>query len=165
MMPGEPVQVIVVGVTGSVASAAALSWAADEAKRRRARLRVVRVWEQEHRAYYAAAVSPLSREVCEEAARHELAATLHAVLGEDLPVYLSAEVCEGDAERVLADESAGADLLVLGSASGCGPGHPAGPVIRTCLSHAHCPVVVVSPEALAVGPVLAGPSVPVAAVR
>jgi len=50
------------------------------------------------------------------------------------------------AERVLVDLSAGADLLVLGSASGLTDGRSIGPVIRGCLSRAHCPVVVVGPE-------------------
>jgi hypothetical protein len=35
---------------------------------------------------------------------------------------------------------------VLGSAAGLVSGRPIGPVIRACLSHAHCPVVVVGPE-------------------
>jgi len=164
-MPSEPVPVIVVGVTGSSASAAALSWAADEARRRHARLRVVRVWKQDCHAYYAAPVSLLDRQRREEAARRELAATLHTVLGADPPGSISAEVLEGDAERVLADASAGADLLVLGSASVYLAGRPAGPVIRTCLSHAHCPVVVVGPEAMPAEPALAGQSMPVAATR
>lgn len=44
-----------VGVTGSSASAAALRWAADEARRRDADLRVVRSWDAEPRAPYAPA--------------------------------------------------------------------------------------------------------------
>jgi Universal stress protein family len=44
------------------------------------------------------------------------------------------------------DASAGADLLVLGSASGRLAGRSAGPVIRTCLSRAHCPLVAVRAE-------------------
>jgi hypothetical protein len=103
---------------------------------------------QERRAYYAAPASPLDSQRYEERIRRELAGTLHAVLGADPPGNISIEVCEGNAERVLTDVSVGADLLVLGSASHCPAAPPAGPVIRTCLSRAQCPVVVVSPEAV-----------------
>lgn len=46
---------VVVGVSGSSASAGALRWAADEARRRHAALRVVRSWHAEVHAPYAAA--------------------------------------------------------------------------------------------------------------
>ena len=45
--------VIVVGVSGSAASAGALRWAADEADRRHGRLRVFCVWQAESHAFYA----------------------------------------------------------------------------------------------------------------
>jgi nucleotide-binding universal stress UspA family protein len=52
---------------------------------------------------------------------------------------------DGLAARVLLDECAGADMLVLGT-SGDVPGglRSAGPVIRACLRRAPCPVVVIS---------------------
>ena len=59
---------------------------------------------------------------------------------------MSTEVTEGNPERALVDSSAGADLLVLGAASGQLASRSLGPVVRTCLSRAHCPVVVVGPE-------------------
>ena len=66
---------------------------------------------------------------------------------------LITELVEGAAERVLADASADADLLVLGSGSQSPVAQvdpqivdrPTGPVIRACLSHARCPVVIISP--------------------
>jgi len=66
---------------------------------------------------------------------------------------VSTELVEGAPERVLADASADADLLVLGSGSQSPVAHvdpqivdrPTGPVIRACLSHARCPVVIISP--------------------
>jgi nucleotide-binding universal stress UspA family protein len=138
---------IVVGVSDSVASKAALRWAAAEAGRRGSRLVVVRAWEPAHNASYA----PVSQH---EDARHErhavsceLATTLHSVFGAKLPSYLFTEVAEGMPERVLADESAEADMLVLGSTSvPTVAGRSIGPVIRSCLSGAHCPVVVISPD-------------------
>jgi nucleotide-binding universal stress UspA family protein len=141
---------IVVGVSDSIASKTALRWAADEARRRGTRLVVVRAWEQAHIASYVPYA--LHEGVAHE--RHavtcELGNTLFATFGAKLPSYLFTEVIEGIPERVLADESAGADMLVLGSTSV--PtiiGRSIGPVIRSCLSRAHCPVVVIGPEDVA----------------
>ena len=147
-MTGEARPVIVVGVSGSKASAAALRWAADEACRRSAWLRVVRVWSMEPRAFYVAPTGPPDREQRQERAERDLAATVSELFGPVRPGTVITDVREGIAERVLVDASARADLLVLGSASGRCAGRSAGPVIRTCLSRAHCPVVMVSPEAL-----------------
>ncbi len=135
-----------VGVSGSAASAAALRWAADEAVRRRGQLRVVLVWSPEHRAAYAPALHARDRQQQMLHARRVLAATMQAVLGPMPPDEVTAVIAEGKPERALVDLSAGADLLVLGSASAHAlAGGSIGPVIRTCLSHAHCPVVVVAP--------------------
>jgi hypothetical protein len=55
------------------------------------------------------------------------------------------EVVDGLAARVLLDKCAGADMLVLGTASDdSGAPRSAGPVIRACLRRAPCPVVVIS---------------------
>ncbi len=79
-----------------------------------------------------------------------------------LPTMSVTEIIEGEPERALAQKSEGADLLVLGSASARGPaGRPLGPVIRTCLSRANCPVVVLGPEGLPGGG--ADPADPLAA--
>jgi len=137
---------IVVGVSGSGASLAALGWAADEARRRRGQLRVIRVRQQEHRASYAPAAGQEGRSLERDFAVSDLADALREVLGPESPDDTEFEVVDGTAERVLVDSSAGADLLVLGSTSGFLAGRSIGPVIRTCLSRAHCPVVVVGPE-------------------
>ena len=96
-----------------------------------------------------AAAGPVDAEQRCERARRDLAAAVRAVFGPIAPDYVVTEIIEGEPERALARKSVGADLLVLGSASARGPaGRPLGPVIRTCLSRAHCPVVVVGPEGL-----------------
>jgi nucleotide-binding universal stress UspA family protein len=139
--------IIVVGVSGSRASAAALRWAADEALRRHGQLRVVLVWSPQHRAAYAPPLQVPDEQQQMLHARGLLAATMQAVLGVAPRDEVMIEIAEGTPERVLADRSAGADLLVLGSASAHAmAGHALGPVIRTCLSHARCPVVIVGPE-------------------
>lgn len=149
-MSGSGKPLIVVGVSGSAASVAALRWAADEAKRRDARLVAVRAWTRAHPAFYAVPADPHDAGAEGQAATAELARTVQAVFGATPPPGLLTEVAEGMPERVLAARSAGADLLVLGSTSAPAlAGRSVGPVIRSCLSRAHCPVVVIGPEGLA----------------
>jgi nucleotide-binding universal stress UspA family protein len=149
---------IVVGVSGSPASLTALRWAAGETARLHGQLRAVLIWTSQPYAPYVPQPRPPSQEQCRERAHRDLATAVRAVFGPVLPGYLVTEVVEGQPERVLADQSAGADLLVLGSASAHSPAGPSlGPVIRTCLSRAHCPVVVVGPEGLPGGAATADP--------
>lgn len=136
---------ILVGVSGSPASAAALRWAEDEAERRHGELKIVLIWQPERRASYARPPARADRSDGPDRARQELADTVRAVLGPSPLHDATTVVVEGRAERELVAESAGAELLVLGSGSGVA----IGPVVRTCLSHAHCPVVVVSPQGAA----------------
>jgi len=138
--------VIVAGVSGSPASARALRWAADEARRCHGRLKVVLAWRIQQRAYYAPTPAEEELEARQRRAKDGLAATVRAVLGPELAAKVTTEVTEGNPERALVDSSAGADLLVLGAASGQLSGCSLGPVVRTCLSRARCPVVVVGPE-------------------
>jgi nucleotide-binding universal stress UspA family protein len=139
--------VIVVGISGSAASAGALRWAAGEAAREHGILRVVETWRTEPRAFYAHPASgPQDAARQHQLARDDLATTVQAVLGSEDVSHVTTEVIEGVPERVLVDLSADADLLVVGSASGLTEGRSIGPVIRGCLSRAHCPVVVVGPE-------------------
>lgn len=135
---------IVVGVSGSSASAAALRWAAEEARKRRARLRVVRAWTPPIRLapYAAAGMTP---DEARAAADRELADAMLAAFGPAPPGHVTAELAEGAAERALVDRSAGADLLVLGTHSPADAvARSVGPVIRACLTRAPCPVVVVT---------------------
>jgi nucleotide-binding universal stress UspA family protein len=134
---------IVVGVSGSRASVAALRWAADEALRRRSRLSVVCAWDHRLRpAHYAENHAPADT----RAALHSsLAAAMRAAFGPVPPDGVDAELAEGVPERVLIDRSAIAALLVLGAARPRDAhGLSVGPVLRACLSRARCPVVVVS---------------------
>jgi nucleotide-binding universal stress UspA family protein len=137
---------IVVGVSGSPASALALRWAAAEADRLRGQLRVVLIWTIEPRAHYAPAISADDYNRRHARAVAGLAATVTAVAGFMPPDAITMTVVQGMPERVLVEQSAGADLLVLGSGAGLVSGGSIGPVIRACLSHAHCPVVIVGPE-------------------
>src|SRR5262249_24156422 len=133
----------VVGVSGSRASGAALSWAAEEARLRGARLHVVRVWDPaRHTAPYAAVGATPTGEEELASARDGLAAAIRAEFGPATPDGVTAEMAEGVAERVLVDRSADADLLVLGvSTPTWMAGRSAGPVVRACLARAWCSVV------------------------
>lgn len=155
----EQQPVILVGVGGSGASHAALAWAVLEARRRDAKLRVVQAWQPHPaRALYAGTASTTHDLPTESAAANRLAGDVTSVLA-DTPgvsaadVDLAVELVEGAAERVLPEASADAELLVLGS-GGQSPvtqsdplilDRPVGPVIRACMSHAHCPVVIINP--------------------
>lgn len=139
--------VIVVGVGGSPASAGALRWAVDEARRRQARLRVICSWDPEFPACSQAG-HPLSPVQQRAAASETLGGLLRTEFGDILPNEVSAELVAGVAEQVLVKRAAGADLLVLGAATPpWGRGRSAGPVLRACLSRARCPVVTVCAEA------------------
>jgi nucleotide-binding universal stress UspA family protein len=131
---------ILVGVSGSPASLAALQWAADEADRRGCRLRIVLIWEHEQHASYAQQADRVDGPERSEQARSVLTSAVRAVLGSGPRRNATVEAVEGRVEQALVTASADADLLVLGS----GPAAMIGPVTRTCLTEAHCPVVVVS---------------------
>jgi nucleotide-binding universal stress UspA family protein len=140
---------IVVGVDGSDESAVALRWACREARLRGAQVHAVAAWEAPHRgvASYAwsARVPVQSGYVADSApvVAEQLRQMVQSVSEPGL--VIRPEVVEGLPARVLLDRAIGADMLVLGSGN-----HPAmraaGPVVRACVSHAPCPVVVIGAE-------------------
>ena len=152
-------QRIVVGVKRSAASLAALRWAAAEARLRHAALHVVHAWEPAaRRASYAILGDSPAGGQERLRARDNLAAIMLAAFGTDMPAGMTAEITEGMAERVLADRSRDADLLVLGAAADAGiTGRPAGPVIRACMRSARCPLVIITAAAGAQRPVANAP--------
>ncbi len=129
---------ILVGVNGSPASLAALRWAKDEAERRGCLLKILLVWQREQRASYAPADRHDGTERLEDA-RCVLREAVRAVLGSGPLCTTTVEAIEGRSEQALVAASEDADLLVLGSGSAA----VIGPVVRTCLTEARCPVVVV----------------------
>lgn len=146
---------IVVGVAGSAASAAAVTWAAREAELRGAVLHAVHAWQPaaRGRAPYAPGLrgGHDEREAAEALLRSVVQHGLdpsRAVPGAVGPLL---EVAEGLPVQVLLHCAAGAELLVLGASQTAddGPGRPSadlGPVARVCLRSAPCPVVTVSPQ-------------------
>jgi nucleotide-binding universal stress UspA family protein len=156
----EPVQQrIVVGVKRSATSLAALRWAAAEARLRHATLHVVHAWEPAARraSYAILGDNPVGGQE-RLRAKDNLAAIMGAAFGTVMPAGITAEIAEGMAERVLAQRSRDAGLLVLGATADAGmTGRPAGPVIRACMRSARCPLVIITAAAGVLPPVVNAP--------
>ena len=134
---------IVVGVDGSESSLAALRWAARQADLTGAPLEIVSAWEWP--ASYSGwdTPPPPDYDPADEA-RRQLDKAVSAVLtpGDESEIRLS--VIEGHAAPVLVALSKTADLVVVGShGHGEFVGMLLGSVSEYCVTHCHCPVVVI----------------------
>ncbi|MFD5348506.1 universal stress protein [Streptomyces anulatus] len=145
-------QRIVVGVSGSPGSLAALHRAAAEARERNAELYAVLAWQLPGgglggRATYGAAVL----QECREAAVEDLRTLLDGAFAVRRPgVALSGLAVRGKPGAVLVEAAGSADgLLVVGTGShGRGLSALRPSVARYCLAHAVCPVLAVPPNPL-----------------
>ena len=139
---------IVVGFDGAEASLIAMRWAVQAAQLHRASKLLTFVVDQLRRAPYSgsAHVSPW---VTSDAEGRALLASARLEAARALaPDHVSAELIDGSPGKVLIDRSAGAELLVLGTAypvyDPANQVPPAmGSVARACLHGAACPVVIV----------------------
>ena len=136
--------VVVVGVDGSEQSQLALTWAADEAKLRGARLRAVHAW-----SYLNQAGGTFDPTYGDDDARRLLQ---EAVAGLDGDLDVELVVVNDLPARGLLDSAQDADLLVVG-ARGIGGfrGLLLGSVSQQVAQYAPCPVVIV-PERRASSP-------------
>ena len=136
---------IVVGVDGSAESVAALRWACREASLRAAEVLAVLALESAcHQVASYAVPAPRQAGGSWGAARDVLRRSVSEALGLFPGVSVRTEIAEGLAARVLLDQAADADMLVLGrNSNGPDPYRAAGPVIRVCLRAARCPVVII----------------------
>ena len=140
----EP-KTIVVGIDGSPGSRKALTWAAAEAAVHGAELVVVNVWEHTLMPP-AGSVSVSERYVPEnsQSTADELVQIIKEELGDDPPVVVRPQVKQGRPAKVLIDESANADLLVVGKRGHGGfKGLVLGSVSQHVAAYAKCPVTVV----------------------
>ncbi len=136
---------VVVGVDGSPRSHKALAWAAAEAADHRADLVVVNVWEHTLPPP-TGSVSVSERYVPDPSQRtpEDFLQEITKVLGEDPPVLVQPRVKQGAAAKVLIEESADADLLVVGTRGHGGfKGLVLGSVSQHVAAYARCPVTVV----------------------
>jgi nucleotide-binding universal stress UspA family protein len=140
-------QLVVVGVDGSAESVAALRWAGAYAAATGSRLRAVMAW------HYPAAVGPAPGGVAPAAITDEVRQHVNEALDKTIAeaavgVDVEKQVGYGHPAQVLVDQSAGADLLVVGSRGhGAFTGMLVGSVSVHCVTHAHCPVVVIRTDA------------------
>ena len=138
--------VIAVGVDGSEGAAAALRWAAAEARLRGARLRVVHAWNVPTIAYAGGGfVPPASFEDdLGQAAETGLETWLDAAKPDLEGIEVERRVTEGHAATVLTEAAADADLLVVGSRGLGGFSELLlGSVSHQVAQRAHCPVVII----------------------
>jgi nucleotide-binding universal stress UspA family protein len=133
---------VVVGVDGSPASRAALRWAAVEARRRDAPLRVVHAWEPLPPIYMKRL--RLKEAAVEDAARAELAECVRSGLRGYKDSNVETGLVRGSAACGLVDAGSDAQLLVVG-ARGRGGFEDLliGSTSSQCVIHAPCPVAVV----------------------
>jgi nucleotide-binding universal stress UspA family protein len=136
---------IVVGVDGSPGSRKALTWAAAEAADHGADLVVLNVWEHTLLPP-AGSVSVSERYVPDPSQRtaEDLIQVIKEELGAEPPVLVKPQVKQGRPAKVLIEESANADLLVVGKRGHGGfAGLMLGSVSQHVAAYAKCPVTVV----------------------
>ena len=132
---------IVVGVDGSVPSKAALAWALRQARLTGAVVEAVTAWETPAVTGYPMLLVDVDWEAL---AAEALSGAIDDVTAGGEPVKITSKVLQGNAAQVLLQESAEADLLVVGSR-----GHGGfveallGSTGQHCVHHASCPVVVI----------------------
>ncbi|MFC7530920.1 universal stress protein [Actinoplanes sp. GCM10030250] len=138
-------QTIVVGVDGSPGSRKALTWAAAEAAEHAADLVVVNVWEHTLLPPVGS-VSVSERYVPDPSQRtaDDLLQVIKEELGDEPPVVVRPLVKQGSPAKILIEESAGADLLVVGQRGHGGfAGLVLGSVSQHVSAYAKCTVTVV----------------------
>jgi len=132
---------IIVGYDGSPGSTEAIDWAVQEARLRGTSLTVCHAWTPQTAAVASADVPDPARD---QADRVLSGGVLHARASAAPGAEVRSLLASGPAARVLCEQSAGADLVVVGS-HGIGglPGLQLGSVGLQVTAHAHAPVTVV----------------------
>jgi len=135
---------IVVGIDGSTSSIDALRYAVRAARAFGTTLEAMTVW-----TYPAGAELAMLAGWSPENDAHEiLEAAAQEVFGAKRPTWFSTTTLSGPPARSLIEDSAGAEMLVLGSRGHGGfVGLLLGSVSSTCAEHARCPVLIVHPAA------------------
>jgi nucleotide-binding universal stress UspA family protein len=136
---------VLVGVDGSDHSHKALTWAAAEAADHGADLVVLNVWG--HTLPPPSGSVSVSEHYVPEPSQHtpeDLLEEIRGVLGEDPPILVQPRVQQGNPAKVLIEESADVDLLVVGTRGHGGfRGLVLGSVSQHVAAYAKCSVTVV----------------------
>lgn len=144
----RPARGIVVGVDGSPVSSAAIGFALMEASLRHVPLTAVRVWSRVWGPRPAYVPPHYDWSLVEKEEAELLAETLAGWREQFPDVEVVPKVVEGHAGEALVEESAGADLLVVGTRGRGGfASLLLGSVSHAVLQHAACPVAVVPARA------------------
>ena len=153
---------VAVGIDGSHSARRAVRWAAAEADRRRARLRLVTAFGWEADQVVHPELVQRYRDILLDRARSRLREAAAAAEREVPDIELEQQLIVGHAIPVLSDEARRAQLVVIGD-SGLGrvDGLLVGSVAVALAAHASCPVVVVrgtdqEPSATEALPVVVG---------
>ena len=138
---------IVVGYDGSPASEAAVWWAAEEARRRRAGVRLTYALPVPILSNPMGVSTPLPTDSVRQVAERLLAVVAQRIRARYPTLSVDAVVSFGGAAPVLLQEAAGAALVVVGS-RGLGEFRDLalGSVSAHVATHAPCPVVVIPPR-------------------
>ena len=134
---------IVVGVDGSPASIAALHAAVEEARLRRAPLRVVTAWQLTY-SEIAIETPTVVQKIVEHNAQIVERALASIEAGERADVEITSELLNGHPAAELLAAASDATLLVVGARGTSGiAGTLLGSVAHAAVHHARCPVLVV----------------------
>jgi Universal stress protein family len=135
---------IVVGVSATSKSSAALVWAVEQAGLRHGRVIAVRAWRPPVPTSGSRGTPPavtLDIPAAEAAAREELVSDVADSLGAGHDVEV--RLVRGGRRKTLVDESLGADLLVVDAPGGAMAASPLS--VQRLVRRAGCPVVVMPP--------------------
>lgn len=130
---------IVVGVDNTPSSAAALRWAAGEARRIGAHVRAIHVWQCSEAAEHQNLPNVERDEVHENLTRW----IVNALTRTGWDVDVSMEILDGNPGPTLVCAAAEAALLVLGSNTFAASGLPASSVVDYCKANSPARVVVI----------------------
>jgi len=147
--PAEVQRPVVVGADGSASAERALRWAAREAARRHAPLRIVNAWHEPSATMPGPMGGPhVDPEELRGGSLHLLErarSTVQRVVGEDLEITLQPVV--GHAAEALVAASKDAGLLVVGQRGrGAVVGAVLGSVAASCARHSTVPVAIIGLE-------------------
>ncbi len=140
---------VIVGVDGSPESVEALAWAAAYAAATGATITAVHAWHYPAAGPVPAGLPPQPvTDQVRAMMQESLDNALTQVFGTTKPEKVTTKVAYGHPAMVLVNESAGADLLVVGNRGhGAFHGMLLGSVSIHCVTTATCPVVVVRTKA------------------
>jgi nucleotide-binding universal stress UspA family protein len=138
---------ILVGIDGSKESLAAVRWAVEEGTHRGSDVEILHVWHFVYMGDPMGISAVASMGDVEQSAQLVIDEALAEIGPAGDAVHLTGRAVEGAAAKVLLEEAANADLLVVGRRGHGGfMGLLLGSVAQQLAHHAPCPLVIVPTE-------------------